>query len=167
MSNAALPARALPAGAELADGASQTVIAVLEEHISVRKRVVESGGAVRVRKLVHEDAVTVDEPLAVEEVSVERVAIGRVIDSKVALRHEGDVTIVPIVEERWVATRQLVLVEEIRITRSKRIHRAPQHLTVRREEAIVERQEPATGEWRVLDTDSEPVFHLPRDPPPR
>lgn len=127
------------------------VMSVVEERLDVSKRVVDSGRAIRLRKLVHEEVVTVDEPLTTEVTDVERVAVDRAVDAAVAVRYEGDVMVIPVVEERLVTTKQLVLVEEIRVRRRTLPQRAPREITLRREEIVVERLDPASGEWRPVD----------------
>ena len=53
-----------------------------------------------------------------EDVTVERVPIGRAIDTVPAVRAEGEVLIVPVIEERAVVTVwSSILKEEIWITR--------------------------------------------------
>src|SRR5215216_4102882 len=63
------------------------IIPVLEEQAVVRKRK-RITGAVRVRTVVREDERVVDEPLAVETVEVERVSLGRWVESAPAVRQE-------------------------------------------------------------------------------
>lgn len=140
------------------------VVSVAEERFSVHKRLVESG-AVRVRKVVHEEKVDVDELLSQEIVEVERVAVGREVEGEVAVRYEGDVMIIPIVEERLVVRTQRVLAEEIRITRRKGMNRSPQQAVVRREQAFIERLDPVSGEWRAIEANGESIVHPGRDPP--
>ena len=132
-------------------------VPVFEEVLDVRKRFVETGAAVRLRKLVHEQTVTVDAPLTTEGVEVERVAVGRTVDQAIPVRQEGDVTIVSVVEERLVTRKELVLVEEIRLTRRKSVQHAPQDVTLRREEVIAERLDPASGQWKLLDPTTDPA----------
>jgi len=133
------------------DRDGSAVLTVTEERLDVSKRLIESGRAIRLRKLVHEEVVTVDEPLTTEVTEVERVAVGRPLDEPVAVRHEGDVMVVPVVEERLVTRKQLVLVEEIRVTTRKLPRSLPVETTLRREEIIVERLDPDSGEWRPVD----------------
>jgi len=120
-------------------------VPVIEESVEVAKRVVESGG-VRLRKRVHEDLVGIDESLRSDRFDIERVPMDVEIDGPVAIRQEGDVMIVPVVEERLVVRR--FLVEEIRMTRRTIVEADRQKFAVRREEVIVERLDPAAGEWR-------------------
>ena len=111
---------------------------VVEETVAV-ERVRRVTGVVRARTETHEDTVTVDEPLLVEQVIIERVPMDRWIDHPVAVREEGDTTIIPVVEEVVVVEKRLKLVEEVRVTKQKTTKNEPQTLTLRRQEAVVER----------------------------
>ena len=86
----------------------ETVIPVFEEEISVAKRVVETA-RVKVSRVTHQHQQLVDEMLQLEKVEVERVPIDRPIESMPSIRQEGDVTIVPVVEEILKVERRLVL----------------------------------------------------------
>ena len=143
----------------IGDEVDSAVVTVLEERLAVHKRSVESGGGVRLRKLVHEEVVTVDETQTTEVTDVERVAIGRPVDEAVPVRHEGDTMIVSVVEERLVTVtrKQLVLVEELRLTRRSVVRHTPQDVTLRREEVIAERLDPASGEWKPVDSGDRPI----------
>jgi uncharacterized protein (TIGR02271 family) len=136
------------ASADSSQELDSLAIPVIEESVTVYKNVVDNGG-VRIRKLVHGEVVQVDEPLAREGVKCVRVPIGREVDGPVSIRYEAGATIIPVVEERLIVRRQLVLVEEIHFSRDSFIQRVPQSVTVRREEIIVERQAPGESEWRV------------------
>lgn len=155
---------ASPADGVFAEQAEPIVVSAVEERITIDRRIVESDAALRVRKIVHEEIVTVDEPLMDEVVEVERIAIGRPVDAPVAMRHEGEVMIIAVVEERVVARKQLVLVEEIHVKRRSQARRAPQDVTVRREEIVVERFDPASGEWRPVEVGAESASHAQPGP---
>jgi len=113
------------------------VVPVVQEVMDVQKRWVESG-RVRVTKVVHQHEEVVDEPLLREEVEVERIAINRAVDGPVAIRHEGEVMIVPILEEVLVVEKRLVLKEELHIRRRRAEVSNPQRIVLRTEEATVE-----------------------------
>jgi uncharacterized protein (TIGR02271 family) len=117
------------------------VVPVVEEELEVGKRTVETGG-VRVRKVVREREETVRVPLTREEVEVQRVAVNRVVDGDVAVRYEGDVMIVPVVEEVLVVEKRRMLREELHITRRRHVQTETQRISLRGEEATVERLEP-------------------------
>lgn len=118
------------------------IIQVVEERAIVRKRTTLTEGA-RVRTVVHEAQEVIDEPLATEDIEVERRPLDRWVDASVPVRHEGDVTIVTLVEEVLVVDKRLRATEEIRITKRRSVRHEPQHVTLRREEAVVERLQPA------------------------
>ena len=48
---------------------------------------------------------------------MEHVTVDRVVPVVPEIRHEGETTIYPVMEERLVVTRELVLKEEVRVTR--------------------------------------------------
>ncbi len=125
----------------------EVTVPLVEEEVSVRKEERETG-RVRIRKQVREYTETVDEPLLREEVEVERVPINTVIAEPATIRERGDTTIIPIMEERVVVEKQLVLVEELHVRRTRTEHRDPQEVTLRREEANVERTDLRSGEPR-------------------
>ena len=116
------------------------IVPVVAETVEVGKRRVETGRVV-VRKTVRTTEEVVDEPLVSEEVEVVRVPINRPIAEAVGPRQEGDTLIVPLLEEVLVVEKRLILREEVRITRRKVERRAPETVTLRSEEATVERFE--------------------------
>ena len=54
------------------------------------------------------------------------------------MRSEEDTLIIPVLEEVLVVEKRLLLKEEVRITKREETH-TPQRVTLRREEAAVER----------------------------
>lgn len=123
------------AGATEAD---RLVIPLLAERLEVSKREVEAG-RVRITKTVREETQTIDRPLMKERVNVDRVEINRFVPEPVPVRYEGDVMIVPVLEEVLVIEKRLMLKEELRISKHAHEVSAPQAVTVRIEEAHVER----------------------------
>lgn len=85
-----------------------------------------------------------------DEVDIERVKIDRQVVEAPLPRVEGDVIVVPVVEEVVVAETKLVLREEIRITR-RRVHEPIEvDTTVRRERVdVVNVPDPGQGEFEV------------------
>jgi uncharacterized protein (TIGR02271 family) len=117
------------------------VVPVIEEHLAVEKRTVETG-RVRVRKLMHERQETIDEPLLRQEAAIERRPINQVVDAPLPARYEGETLVIPVLEEVLVVEKQLVLKEEIRITPRRTEEHRPQQVTLRGEQVVVERVEP-------------------------
>lgn len=115
------------------------VIPVVEERLEVARERVETG-RVRISKSVEAREVVVDDPLKRETVRVEHVPINQVVTGEVPqVREEGDVTVIPILEERIVTRTELVLVEEVRIHRDHSEYHDPQRVTLRKEVVAVER----------------------------
>lgn len=121
-----------------ADAGDATKLAVVEERLEVGKREIEAG-TVRARKVVHERQEAVDVPLSRERVEVERVPINRVVDQVPPVRTEGDVTIIPVMEEVLVVEKRLMLREEVRLVKRREETREQQTVTLRREEVEVTR----------------------------
>lgn len=94
-----------------------TRIPIVEETVSIEKRLVETG-RVQIRTFVDDEQVHVTDALKREIVDVERIAIGREVDVAPSVREEGEFLIVPIVEERLVIEKRLFLVEELRLRRT-------------------------------------------------
>jgi uncharacterized protein (TIGR02271 family) len=125
--------------ASAADAGRETVIPVFEENLSVSKRVVEKA-RVRVSRVTHDYQQMVDELLQHEKVEVERVPVDRPVEAIPSVRQEGDVTIIPVVEEVVKIERHLVLKEEVHIRRVKQTERYQETITLRRQEAVISRQ---------------------------
>ncbi len=90
------------------------VIPVIQETIRVEKREFESGRVV-VHKTVSERDEVVEILLRQQDLSVERVPVGRVVQEAPQTRQEGDTLIVPILEEVLIVEKRLVLKEELHI----------------------------------------------------
>lgn len=126
---------------DTASEVEESVIPVVAEEVEVGKRKVERG-RVRVRKGVETREQEVAVPLVREEVEVERVPMNRPVDTPPQPRQEGDVWIVPVLEEVLVVEKRLVLKEELRITRRRVEETARERVTLRTETATVERVGP-------------------------
>ena len=125
---------------------AQVVIPLLAEQLNIARQKVLTGG-VRVHKTVSERTQTVDEPTLKEELEIQRVNVNRFVEEAPAVRYEGDVMIVPLLEEVLVIEKKLVLREEIRIITRRNTLRNPQQVVLRREEATLEQIKPdADGE---------------------
>jgi uncharacterized protein (TIGR02271 family) len=152
------------AGADAASASStpeQTVLPVIEEELDVRKRSVEMESGVRISKTVEEREQIVDLPLIKEDVEVERVEVNRPIDMPMGVRHEGDTTIIPIVEEVLFTEKRLMLKEEIRVTRRKTRIRDPRKVTLKSEHAAVERIEDNQALVGARDPHPSPADDVP------
>ncbi|HVG49685.1 MAG TPA: YsnF/AvaK domain-containing protein [Rubellimicrobium sp.] len=126
------------------------IIERIEERAVIGKRVVDAGGIrVSTRTETHQDVVR--DTLEGVAVEVERVPVGRFVDAAEAPRVEGDVTILPVYEERLVVEKRLYLVEEVHVRRQARNHEVEVPVELRRQALDVERL-PPLGESGSPDT---------------
>ena len=128
----------------------EIVVPLIAEQIRISKKTVETGG-IRVHKTVREDVQRIDEPIVREHLDVERVEINQFVETAPAVRYEGDVMIVPVLEEVIVTQKRLLLREEIRLTKRREEISNVQEITLRREEISLEKigtenSEPGTPE---------------------
>lgn len=124
--------------------AETQTIQLLEETLRVAKRTVEHG-RVRVSVLTETEQGQVRETLRSSRVEVAHVAIGRQLEAGEAMpqpRTESNVLIVPIVEERLVVEKRLVVVEEMHIRIVQSQEEVEQAVPLRRQRAVVERLAP-------------------------
>ena len=120
----------------------QAIIPIVEERVAVGK-IVEEGRTVTVSSNSVEENVPINETLESSKVEVRRVPKNEPLDSAAETREENGVTIVPVMEERLVVTKQLVLVEEIHLVRTNSTRDVEQMATIRK--TVVD-----------IDTDDEP-----------
>jgi len=116
----------------------ERAVPVIEEELVTGTRTVKTG-SVRIHKEVEETRKTVEMPTIQDVVEVTRHAVNRVVTEAPGVRQEGDLTIVPVVEEEIVVRKRLVLKEEIHIRRRHVEDTVTQEVTVAKERATVER----------------------------
>jgi uncharacterized protein (TIGR02271 family) len=114
-------------------GSYEVSVPIVEEQIEVGLREIVAERAV-INKHIEE---LVDLPLLSENYRVERIPINLTVDSLPSVRCVGNITIIPVVEEVAVVKKQLVLREELRITRIRTELRCPQRVSLKRERVDV------------------------------
>lgn len=117
-----------------------TTIPVMAEEAVLHKRQVESG-RLRISKSVETEDCLLEESLRRVEAQIERVPCGTEVDPAhpPQVRQEGDVTIIPVVEEVLVVEKRLVLKEELHVRRVTREESHSVPVTLKREKVTVER----------------------------
>jgi uncharacterized protein (TIGR02271 family) len=73
-----------------------------------------------------------------KEIEIERITKDELLDAPIS-PFTGDTMVIPIIEERVIVTKRLVLVEEVRVKKIRREVREPQSVKLRREEVVVDR----------------------------
>ena len=116
----------------------EEMIPLVEEQIEVSKRETERGRVV-IRTHIEEREERAELDLHQEEVSVERVPVGRPVETAPPVREEDGVLIVPVLEEQLVIQTRLILKEEIRITKKSRTEHVSEPVRLRAERAEVVR----------------------------
>ena len=121
----------------MAEPEEVAAIPLVEERVSIAKRQVESG-RLRVRISVEEREERVPVELAHDEVEIQRIPRNLPLSELPGVRLEGNVTIIPVVEEVVVVEKRLVLVEEIHVRRKTARTTQEIPVTVRSESAAIE-----------------------------
>ena len=122
------------------------------EEVSVSRREIKEA-TVQIALITGTREQQIDEELTHVRVEIERVPIGRAIEVVPPIRHEGDLTIIPVVEEIVVVERRLVLKEEVRVRRVSTKEQHQETVVLRQQEAVITREEP--------DGRSVPIAPLP------
>ncbi len=120
---------------------SEEVIPLAEETATVNKRQVVTG-RVRVQTVTDTVEELAHADVQRETVEVTRVPIDRMVETAPGIRTEGDVTIIPVVEEVLVVEKRLVLKEELHIRRRIEHETVEVPVTLRKQRAVVERVDP-------------------------
>jgi uncharacterized protein (TIGR02271 family) len=126
---------------------SEEVIPLVEETATVGKRQVVSG-RMRVQTVTDTVEELAHAELQQETVEVTRVPIDSIVETAPEIRTEGELTIVPVLEEVLVVEKRLVLKEELHIRRRATTETMEVPITLRKQRAVVERIDPdkPTGE---------------------
>jgi stress response protein YsnF len=118
-----------------ADGVEKLSLA--EEQAHIRKRRVVTG-KVRVHTVVDVMNEAVTEELAADHVSVSRVPVNRYVETAPGIRTEGELTVIPVLEEVLVVETKLLLKEEIHIQRTVTTETVSETVPVRKQRAVIE-----------------------------
>ena len=118
----------------------QIRIPIVEEEAHLRKHNVALEH-VSVRTSMDEDQVVVRDFVEKERIEVTRIPKDEEVAQAPAVRVEGDVTIVSILEERLVVEKRLFLVEELHLRRTVQSDEVAVPTTLRRTRVEIERDD--------------------------
>ena len=126
---------------QAAIGAADVDLPIIEEQLQLDKREVVTG-RVRVRTITDSSEELLRQELQGERLEIVRVPLDVLVEPGAAppqVRTEGNVTILPVVEEVLVVERRLLIKEELRLIRhaTKEVIETP--VTLRKQRAVVER----------------------------
>jgi stress response protein YsnF len=122
---------------------AEQVVPLVEETATVGKRVTTERVRVQTVTETVEDFARAD--VQREIVEVIRVPVDRIIEDAPEIRTEGDLVIVPVVEEVLVVEKRLVLKEELHIRRKVATEGVEVPVTLRKQRAVIERLPPDTS----------------------
>jgi uncharacterized protein (TIGR02271 family) len=138
-------------GHSMTDQRAEEVLPLLEEELRVDKRSVTTG-KVRVRSVVDTVEEVARAALEGERVEVTRVPVDKEVNVAPSMRTEGDLTIIPVLEEILVVEKRLVLKEELHIRRHRTHENVEVPVTLRKQRAVIER---LTADGQSLSDDEE------------
>jgi uncharacterized protein (TIGR02271 family) len=115
-------------------------LSLIEEQLVIDKRAVRDG-SVRVSTKTEFVTEAAEARLDSENVEVTRVAIGREVSEAPGVRTDGDVTIVPVMEEVLIVEKRLMLVEEIHIRRVATTEDVSIPVELRKQRATIDRDD--------------------------
>ena len=129
-------------------------IPLVEETLSIGKKQVEAE-RLKVRVSVKERHDLVPVELHQDALQIERVPKNIPVSELPSVRHEGNLTIIPVVEEEVVIEKRLVLVEEIHVLRTSTTSTEQVPVVLRSEEAKIERESlnPVPASGKGIDDD--------------
>lgn len=140
---------AVSATHRLKDSHSKITIPVSEEVVEVTPRVVELG-YLHIQKKIDEYLDERNVRLSQHDVQIERVPVDEIVPEVIAPYMDGDVYVVPVIEEEVVIQRRLRLKEELRV-----------HRTVTERDEMIQtpflRERVVVSEHRYDRSDDEPV----------
>ena len=118
-------------------------IPIVEERATIEKQVVPTG-RVRITSRVEERLETLRDELIAQTVAVERVAVNREVDSPPDVRTEGDVLIIPVIEQRLIVEKRWIVTEELHVRRTEHVEPVEIPVELRATQVSVERVAPPT-----------------------
>ena len=120
------------------DGKKRHTVTLAEERVELgTKKVVDR--RVRITRATRVDEKNITAELTQENADIKRIAKNEVLEAQniPQIRQEGDVTIIPIIEERVEIIKHYVLTEEIHIIKKRSTERHQEIITLRSQEIII------------------------------
>ena len=115
------------------------VVPLASERLTIGRRRVDVSRVIVTTK-TDVDPVVIDEVVERDDIRIERVPVDRFLDEPASPRYEGDILVVPVMEEVLIVTRRLRLIEEVRISPRVISRRHRETVPVRRQRIEVERR---------------------------
>ena len=124
------------------DHTGKSRIPIVVERATIEKQIVPTG-RVRITCRVEERLEMLRDELTAQTVDVERVAVNREVDTPPGIRTEGELLIIPVIEQRLVVEKRWVVTEELHVRRREHIEAVEIPVELRSTHVSVEREEVA------------------------
>jgi uncharacterized protein (TIGR02271 family) len=125
---------------EMPEDTGKDRIPIVAERARIEKQTVPTG-RVRITSRVESRCETLCEELVAQSVSVERVPVDREVATPPGIRNEGDVLIIPVVEQRLVVEKRWVVTAELHVRRQEHSEAVEIPIELRSTHVSVERAE--------------------------
>ena len=122
----------------MTDRHSEEALPLTDEELRVEKRR-NVTGKVRIRTVAEVTEEVARASLEGQTIEVTRVPIDRDVQVAPSIRTEGDLVIIPVVEEVLVVEKRLVLKEELHVRRRFTQEDVEVPITLRKQKAVIER----------------------------
>lgn len=116
----------------------EVVVPVYTEEVEITRRKVATA-SVKVATVTHARQRVIEEELAQERLEIERVPVGRYVDTVPPVQQHGDLTILPVIEEVVVVERKLLLREEVHIRRVRTTEHHVETVQLREQTVVITR----------------------------
>jgi uncharacterized protein (TIGR02271 family) len=126
---------------EEADLSESLVLPVTEEEVDITKRSVDTGRGIDVKPKVTTREELVEVPVTSDELVIERISIGTLLDhdQEYGIREDNGAIVIPVIEEVIVVEKRRRLVEEVRVVR-RSVHRLHQEtVTLKKHDVEINR----------------------------
>ncbi|WP_333855420.1 DUF2382 domain-containing protein [Leclercia sp.] len=120
------------------DEKKRDTVTLAEERVELStKKVVDR--RVRITRATRVDEKNITAELTQQNADIKRIAKNEVVEAQniPQIRQEGDVTIIPIIEERVEIIKHYVLTEEIHVIKKRSTERHQEIITLRSQEIII------------------------------
>ena len=123
----------------MASGPDEDIVVPINAETATVSRRRNVTGRVTVATTTRTRDELIDELLRNEHAEIERVVLRQFVDEDPGIRQEGDVLVIPILEEVVVVERRLVLKEEVRVRRVITTEHHRETITLREQDAVITR----------------------------
>lgn len=118
---------------------NEMVIPVIEEFLTVKKEIVETG-KITIRKRVERETARIDLPLVNDSYHIERVPVNKdLLETRPTIIEKDGNMIIPVVKEVAVTIIKYLVTEEIHVTKNRTVVPHQQEIELLKDKVTIER----------------------------